>query len=67
VITRDDVRAMLDLNWREIIVFVPMIVVVLWMGIYPDTFLRPLQPTVGNLIESVQAARTIAGHHFAAR
>jgi NADH-quinone oxidoreductase subunit M len=67
VITRDDVRTMLDLNWREIIVFVPMIAVVLWMGIYPDTFLRPLQPTVGNLIESVQAARTIAGHHFAAR
>jgi NADH-quinone oxidoreductase subunit M len=67
VITRDDVRTMLDLNWREIIVFVPMIAVVLWMGIYPDTFLRPLQPTVGNLIESVQAARTTAGHHFAAR
>jgi len=66
VITKDDVRAMLDLHWREIVVFVPMIAVVLWMGIYPDTFLRPLQPTIGNLIESVQAARD-TGHRFAAR
>jgi len=66
VITKDDVRAMFDLHWREIVVFVPMIAVVLWMGIYPDTFLRPLQPTIGNLIESVQAARD-TGHRFAAR
>jgi len=66
VITKDDVRAMLDLHWREIVVFVPMLLVVLWMGIYPDTFLRPLQPTIGNLIESVQSARD-TGHRFAAR
>jgi NADH-quinone oxidoreductase subunit M len=66
VITNDDVRAMLDLHWREIVVFVPMIAVVLWMGIYPDSFLRPLQPTIGNLISSVQAARD-TGHRFAAR
>jgi NADH-quinone oxidoreductase subunit M len=64
VITKDDVRAMLDLNWREIVVFVPMIAVVLWMGIYPDSFLRPLQPTIGNLIASVQAARD-TGHRLA--
>ena len=66
VITKDDVRAMLDLNWREVVVFVPMIAVVLWMGIYPDTFLRAMQPTIGNLIESVQSARD-TGHHLAAR
>jgi NADH-quinone oxidoreductase subunit M len=65
-ITREDVKAMLDLNWREIVVFVPMILVVLWMGIYPDSFLKPIQPTIGNLIESVQAARA-TGHHLAAR
>jgi len=65
VITRDDVRAMLDLNWREIVVFVPMIAVVLWMGIYPDSFLRPIRPAIANLIESVQSSRE-TGHHLAA-
>jgi NADH-quinone oxidoreductase subunit M len=66
VITRDDVRAMLDLNWREITIFVPMILVVLWMGIYPRSFLKPIQPAIANLIESVQASRA-SGHHLAVK
>ncbi len=66
VITRDDVRAMLDLNWREVVVFVPMIAVVLWMGIYPSSFLKPMQPSIANLIESVQSSRD-TGHHLAAK
>ena len=56
VITREDVRAMLDLNWREIVVFAPMIAIVLWMGVYPASFLRPIQPSVVNLVERVQTA-----------
>ncbi|HKW52967.1 MAG TPA: NADH-quinone oxidoreductase subunit M, partial [Stellaceae bacterium] len=31
-ITHEDVRAMLDLDWREVAVFAPMIAIVLWMG-----------------------------------
>ena len=56
VILREDVRAMLDLDWRELAVFAPMIAIVLWMGIYPSSFLRPMQPSVANLIERVQVA-----------
>jgi NADH-quinone oxidoreductase subunit M len=55
-ITREDVRAMLDLNWRELVVFAPMIAIVLWMGVYPASFLRPMQPSVTNLVERVQVA-----------
>jgi NADH-quinone oxidoreductase subunit M len=56
-ITREDVRAMLDLTPRELAIFVPMIAIVLWMGIYPTSFLKPMQPSVANLIERVQAAQ----------
>jgi NADH-quinone oxidoreductase subunit M len=65
-ITREDVRAMLDLNWREVAFFAPMIAIVLWMGIYPTSFLRPMQPSVANIVERVhvalarQAAATLA-------
>jgi NADH-quinone oxidoreductase subunit M len=55
-ITRDDVRAMLDLDWREIAIFAPMIAIVLWMGIYPTSFLRPIQPSIANLVERVHVA-----------
>jgi NADH-quinone oxidoreductase subunit M len=55
-ITREDVRAMLDLDWREVAVFAPMIAIVLWMGVYPTSFLRPIQPSVANLVERVHVA-----------
>jgi NADH-quinone oxidoreductase subunit M len=55
-ITREDVRAMLDLNWREVAIFAPMIAIVLWMGIYPASFLRPIQPSIANLVDRIQAA-----------
>jgi NADH-quinone oxidoreductase subunit M len=56
VITKDDVRAMIDLSPREVLIFAPMIAVVLWMGIYPASFLRPMQPSLANLIERVQVS-----------
>ena len=57
VITRDDVRSMLDLNWREVVVFAPMIAVVLWMGIYPSSFLHPMQPAIAHIVQHLEAAR----------
>ena len=48
VITRDDVRAMVDLTRAKVAIFAPMIAVVLWMGVYPDSFLRPMQPTLAE-------------------
>jgi NADH-quinone oxidoreductase subunit M len=59
-ITREEVRSMLDLSPREVLVFAPIVVVVLWMGVYPSSFLRPIQPSVANLVERVQAARSAA-------
>ncbi len=60
VITREDVRAMLDLNPREVLVFAPMIAIVIWMGVYPSSFLKPMQPSIANLIERVQATQHAA-------
>jgi NADH-quinone oxidoreductase subunit M len=54
VITRADLRSMGDLVPREVLIFAPMIAIVLWMGVYPSTFLRPMQPTLANLLEHVQ-------------
>ena len=45
---------MLDLHWREAAIFAPMIAVVLWMGIYPSSFLKPMQPSLAKLVEHIQ-------------
>ncbi len=64
-ITRADLRGMLDLSLREKAVFAPLMVVVLWMGFYPSSFLRPIQASVDHLVRQVTAATDAAGVHRA--
>ncbi len=42
-----------DLNLREIAAFVPLITLIVWIGIYPEPFLRRLQSSVGRVIVRV--------------
>jgi NADH-quinone oxidoreductase subunit M len=60
-ITRADLRGMLDLSPREKIVFAPLLVLVVWMGVYPSSFLRPIQASVDHVIQQVSAATQAAG------
>ena len=46
----------LDLSPREIAVFAPLVLLVLWMGIYPKSFLEFMSPTVEQLIAHHQTA-----------
>ncbi len=47
---KEDVKAMLDLNPREIAIFLPLLALVLWMGIYPKSFTAVFAPSVDHLI-----------------
>ena len=49
VIKSDDVAAMPDLSKREIALLLPIAIVVMWMGIYPESFLAPMRKDVGAL------------------
>ncbi len=60
-ITRADLRNILDLSPREKAVFAPLLVLVLWMGVYPSSFLRPIQVSVDHLVQQVNAATEAAG------
>jgi NADH-quinone oxidoreductase subunit M len=57
-ITRDDVKGMLDLSPREVVIFAPLVLVVLWMGIYPSSFLNVTSVSVEALIQNYQTALT---------
>ncbi|HWD57606.1 MAG TPA: NADH-quinone oxidoreductase subunit M [Stellaceae bacterium] len=56
-ITRDDLRNILDLSPRETAVFAPLLILVLWMGIYPSSFLGPIRASVDHLVQQVGAAQ----------
>lgn len=42
-----------DLNIRELLIFVPLIVGTLLMGVYPEIFLDPIHLSVGTLLEKM--------------
>jgi NADH-quinone oxidoreductase subunit M len=46
----DDTRAMPDLSLREIAIMLPIVIAVLWMGIYPKTFQDPMKPAVATVV-----------------
>jgi NADH-quinone oxidoreductase subunit M len=45
-----------DLSMREWWLLAPIAAAVLWMGVYPETFLRPIRADVGRLLERVERA-----------
>jgi len=57
---KEDLKSILDLNPREIAVFAPLVVIVLWMGIYPTSFLGPMHASVEGLIRGYEASLAAA-------
>jgi len=53
---KEDLKSILDLNPREIAIFVPLIIVTLWMGIWPAPFLEVMDASIANLIEQHKTA-----------
>ncbi len=50
-ITHDDVRTMPDVSARELLIFIPLLLCVLWIGLYPKPYLGALEVSVKQLIE----------------
>jgi len=39
-----------DLNRREVAILVPIVILILLIGIYPQPFLGPMQVSIGHLL-----------------
>ncbi len=53
-------QSLTDLTKREIAVLVPIVIFVVLIGVYPNAFLRKMEPTVKHLIETVQSKQAEA-------
>ena len=58
---KDEIKKMLDMSPREWAVFAPLIVLTLWMGIYPVSFLDMMHVSVENLLTNVHVALEASG------
>ena len=50
-----------DLNAREIVVMLPLLLFIVWIGVYPKPFLSKMEKSVGIVVTKVQTDRTM-GH-----
>lgn len=54
-----DAAAMADVNSREMWLLAPIAVVVLWMGVYPETFLAPIRRDVATIVARIERAAPV--------
>jgi len=53
-ITNEENRNLPDVNWREIAYLLPIVVLVVWIGIYPMTFLEKMEPSLHCLLKRIE-------------
>ncbi|MBC8339467.1 MAG: NADH-quinone oxidoreductase subunit M [Rhodospirillales bacterium] len=55
-LTKESLTAIKDMGLREKVVFAPLVILVLWMGIYPAPFLDVMHVSVENMITQIETA-----------
>lgn len=45
-ISQGDADRVRDLSWHEILALSPLVVLIVWIGVYPALFLKPIEPAV---------------------
>jgi NADH-quinone oxidoreductase subunit M len=53
-VEHEENRSLIDLDLREKLVMLAMVIPIIWVGVYPEALLRRIEPTVIELIERVE-------------
>jgi NADH-quinone oxidoreductase subunit M len=59
-ITNEANRSVPDLDRRELAILVPIVVLIVWLGVYPKPVLEKIEPAVQTLVERMESAPTYA-------
>ena len=60
----DEAAAMVDLSTREWWLLAPIALAVLWMGIYPESFIRPIRNDVGRIVARLDGVAPAGDSHL---
>jgi NADH-quinone oxidoreductase subunit M len=52
-ITHEENKTLQDINKREFAILIPIILLIFWIGIYPNSFLRKMDASVNHLLKQV--------------
>lgn len=59
-VTLESNEGLPDLNWAEIAMLAPLVILIFWIGLYPAPFFRLMEPTVADLVASLQSVSLMA-------
>jgi NADH-quinone oxidoreductase subunit M len=54
---KDENKTVADLNKREIISIIPILLFIVWIGVQPNTFLSKSEPSVKKVLETVEGVK----------
>jgi NADH-quinone oxidoreductase subunit M len=46
-----------DLSWREIAIFAPILLFIVWIGVYPQTFLKKTEATTAQFVAMMEKSK----------
>jgi NADH-quinone oxidoreductase subunit M len=49
-------QALKDASWREWVMLVPLLILIFWIGLYPQPFFALINPTVEQMVSTLQSA-----------
>ncbi len=55
-VTNEENKTLKDLNWREIVTLLPLMVFIFWIGLYPKFFFELMSPSVEQLVSIILKA-----------
>jgi len=57
-LTKPENENLTDLNGREKLVLIPLVILIFWIGIYPKPFLNRMEPAALSILERVRQTKT---------
>jgi NADH-quinone oxidoreductase subunit M len=57
-VTNEKNQELKDLSWREIAIFAPLILFIVWIGVYPATFLDKTKASTENFLAMMEKAKS---------
>ena len=58
-VTNPENEKLKDINWRERIILIPLIILIFFIGIYPRPFFERIEPAVSRVLDRIETTRHV--------